>query len=65
MSWLDAHQVFFIEIMARDRVNDLRSTAELATMRAEANADTPRAVPDTRPGRVCSWVGRRAPGEAS
>jgi RNA polymerase sigma-70 factor (ECF subfamily) len=35
MSWLDANEVFLMEVVTRDRVDDLRSSADLATASAE------------------------------
>jgi len=46
MSWLDAHEAYVMEVIARDRVNDLRSTIDVAMARlVRAIAPTP-AVPD-------------------
>jgi len=40
MGWLDAHESYVMEIIARDRVDELRSTVEVATMQIEPTAAT-------------------------
>jgi hypothetical protein len=62
MSWLNAYESFFIDVLVRDRLNDLLSTIDVATARSEQTDET-RAVPDAGP--ACGWVCRRAVAEAS
>ena len=48
MGWLDAHESFVMEIIARDRVDELRSTVELATAPSEFLAAPAAVAPDAR-----------------
>jgi len=48
MSWLDAHECFVMDIVVRDRMEDLRSTIDVATAPTEAPVATTGAVPDAR-----------------
>jgi len=48
MSWLDAHECFVMDIVVRDRMEDLRSTIDVATAPTEATVATTRAAPDAR-----------------
>ena len=48
MSWLDAHQSYILEAIVRDRVDDLRSTVDVATARTERTTAPTGAVPDPR-----------------
>ena len=48
MSWLDAHECFVMDIVVRDRMEDLRSTIDVATAPTEATVATTGAVPDAR-----------------
>jgi hypothetical protein len=41
MSWLDANEYFFMEAVARDRLDDVRRIADVATA-SEAADETPR-----------------------
>ena len=49
MSWLDAHECFVMDIVVRDRMEDLRSTIDVATAPTEATVATTGAVPDIAP----------------
>jgi hypothetical protein len=44
MSWLDANEVFLMEVVSRDRVDDLRSTIDVSTESADAAHEPPRGV---------------------
>ena len=48
MGWLDAHESYVMEIIARDREDELRSTVEITT--AHIGPTTPPAppLPETR-----------------
>jgi len=48
MGWLDAHESYLMEIIARDRVDELRSTVEIAAARSEFPAAPAAVVPDAR-----------------
>jgi hypothetical protein len=48
MGWLDAHESYVMEIIARDRVNELRSRVESAPARSEFPAAPAAVVPDAR-----------------
>jgi hypothetical protein len=48
MGWLDAHESYVIEIIARDRVEELRSTVEVATAYIECTAAPAAGAPDAR-----------------
>ena len=48
MGWLDAHECYVMEIIARDRVNELRSRVESAPARSEFPAAPAAVVPDAR-----------------
>jgi hypothetical protein len=48
MSWFDAHESYVIEMVVRDRVEELRSTIDRATARTAGSDEAPRAVPETR-----------------
>jgi RNA polymerase sigma-70 factor (ECF subfamily) len=41
MSWLDANEVFLMEVVSRDRMDDLRSSVDLATASAEGAGERP------------------------
>ena len=49
MGWLDAHESFVMEIIARDRVDELYSTVEIATASIERTAAPPAVVADAQP----------------
>jgi len=57
MGWLDAHESYVMEIIARDRVDELRSTVEVSRAHVERTAPPPAVVPDARgrasAGAVC------------
>jgi len=66
MGWLDAHECFVMDIVVRDRMEDLRSAIDVATAPAEATVATTRPVSDARGAnragvaRVCPssrWTG--------
>lgn len=44
MSWLDANEVFLMDVVSRDRVDDLRSTIDVSTESADAADEAPRQV---------------------
>ena len=49
MGWLDAHESYVMEIIARDRVDDLvRSTVEMTPARSDVPAAPAAVVPDAR-----------------
>ena len=48
MGWLDAHESFVLEILARDRVDELYSTVEVATASVERTGAPPAVVADAR-----------------
>ena len=51
MGWLDAHESYVMEIIARDRVDELRSTVEVTTAHIERTAvPTGGATTDARYG---------------
>jgi hypothetical protein len=52
MSWLDANEVFLMEVVTRDRIDDLRSSVDLAT------ASAPRI---DRDGALLETLRRRDP----
>jgi hypothetical protein len=63
MGWLDASEYFLMEAIARDRVEHLRSTIDVAS--AEGADETPRDIPEAgralpRRGAVGLPVCRRA-----
>jgi hypothetical protein len=41
MSWLDANEVFLMEVVSRDRIDDLRSSVDRATASAESAGERP------------------------
>ena len=49
MSWLDAHEVFLMEVVSRDRVEDLRLALALAKEPTEEPAEPARERRDARP----------------
>ena len=51
MSWLDAHESFFIDLVADDRIADLHGSIDAETPSREAPAETPRPVPAPPHGR--------------
>lgn len=48
MGWLDAHESFVMEIIARDRVEELYSTVEVAAASVERTTAPPAVVADAR-----------------
>ena len=48
MGWLDAHDSYVMEIIARDRVDELRSTVEITTAHIERTTAPAPVVPETR-----------------
>jgi hypothetical protein len=46
MSWLTANEVFLMEVVARDRGEDLRSSVDLAIARVDGAGETSRDVPE-------------------
>jgi hypothetical protein len=52
MAWLDAHESYVMEIIARDRVDELRSTADGATAHIQRTTAPAPVVPDARTARV-------------
>jgi hypothetical protein len=69
MSWLNANESFFMGMAAQDRIDDLRSTIEDASARAEETDETSRELPAARRARPrCGLIGLtvcRAQPEAS
>jgi hypothetical protein len=64
MSWLNANEYFFMEMIARDRVETLRSTIDSALSRAETGDEPPRDPPmpgQARLERSASTCGWRQP----
>lgn len=55
MSWFDAHESYVIEMVVRDRVEELRSTIDRATARTAGSDETPQAVPEARPCAIPAW----------
>jgi hypothetical protein len=59
MSWLTANEVFFMEVVVRDRVDDLRSSIDLTIASVDGAGETSRDVPEadraTRTRR--GWTG--------
>src|SRR5687767_9749585 len=51
MSWLNANESFFMGIAAQDRIDDLRSTIEDDSARAEETGETSRELPAARRAR--------------
>ena len=52
MSWLDANEVFLMEVASRDRVEDLRLAIDLAKESADGDDEPPR---EMHAGRRCTW----------
>jgi hypothetical protein len=52
MSWLNANEVFLMEVVSRERVEDLRLAIDLAKESAEGD-DEPRG--EMHAGRDCTW----------
>jgi hypothetical protein len=48
MAWLDAHESYVMEIIARDRVDELRSTADGATAHIDRTTTPAAVVPDAQ-----------------
>jgi hypothetical protein len=48
MSWFDAHESYFIAMVVRDRVEELRSAIDRAMARTAGSDETPRALPEAR-----------------
>jgi len=48
MSWLDAHESYVMEIIVRDRVEDLRATVDVATAHTERTTAPSGAASDAR-----------------
>jgi len=48
MSWLDAHDAYVMEIIVRDRVEELRSTVDVATAHTERTTAPEAVDPDAR-----------------
>jgi hypothetical protein len=48
MSWLDAHDAYVMEIIVRDRVDELRSTVDVATAHTERTTAPEAVDPDAR-----------------
>jgi len=46
MSWLNANEVFLMEAAVRDRVDDLRSSIDLAIASVDGAGETSRDVPE-------------------
>jgi hypothetical protein len=44
MSWLDANEVFLMEVVSRDRIDDLRSTIDVTDESADGADKTPREI---------------------
>ena len=55
MSWLDANEVFLMEVVSRDRAEELRLAIDLAKETADSGPQAPRADREYR-----SWWCRRA-----
>jgi hypothetical protein len=51
MGWLDATEYLFMELVVRDRIDDLRSTIDVALARADGAGVTTRDVVDPVRGR--------------
>jgi hypothetical protein len=50
MSWLDASEVFLMDVVSRDRVDDLRSTIDVSPESVDTDDETPREVREAREG---------------
>ena len=50
MGWLDAHESYVMEIFARDRMVELRSTVEMTRPNIEHRTAAAEVLPDTRHG---------------
>jgi hypothetical protein len=48
MGWLDAHELYVMDIVARDRLDELRATVEVATVHTEPTTEPAPAIPDQR-----------------
>ena len=48
MSWLNAHDSYVMEIIARDRVDELRSTIDVATAHTKRVTALAGAIPDAQ-----------------
>lgn len=44
MSWLGANEVFLMEVVSRDRIDDLRSTIDVTDESADGADKTPREI---------------------
>ena len=51
MSWLDAHDSFFMALVADDRITSLHGSIDADTPSGEASAEVPQPVPAAR--RAC------------
>jgi hypothetical protein len=48
MGWLDAHEFYVMDIVARDRVDELRAAIDVATVHTERTAEPAPVIPDQR-----------------
>jgi hypothetical protein len=55
MSWLDANDYSLLERVARDRVDELRATVDVALTKARTSDDRPRPHGEVERGRPCLW----------
>jgi hypothetical protein len=55
MGWLDAHEYFIMERVARDRVDDIRVTVGLALASADGAAEMPRRIPEPGTPSSAGW----------
>jgi len=56
MGWLDAHESYVMEIIARDREDELRSTVEITPAHIERTTPAATAVPETRHRATAAMV---------
>lgn len=48
MGWLDAHEFYVMDFVARDRVDELRATVDVATVHTERTTEPAPVIPDQR-----------------
>ena len=56
MSWLDAHECFVMDVVVRDRMEDLRSTIDVATAPTEATVVISMVTRPIATACVSSWA---------
>lgn len=65
MGWLDAHEFYVMDVVARDRADELRAAVDVATVHTERTTEPAPVIPDqqhraTAPVGVCPRALARA-----